>query len=827
LRLRNTEFHRQHLHTHAVDRAGRWIAYAARRHRGAGLFYRSRFRHWEQQNVHERGHWLAAQHSAGGDPTNIAEKSITITAPALTWDLAVEKEFTQITGGFHVKLSVTNTQSNPVYIDKIVRLIDRLRTNASPIPALKYTLTNFVCNTAKCPVLPGPNTSTLLFANQQLLNINWVGPPLDPIFLDAAEKTEIEFDILFDPGCLRGSISFENQALLALGQLGTVYQDADQDNNNPIEGPLTFTYDGGGCPSGSKAVTLPADPNSVKWEISGSAGDEVEYTITLSNPSPSPVTIDVKDEIRKAQYTPPFSWLVTSPPVCTPNPCTALTTTSFTVVDLNPHEIFTVSVLVPGSGGTPPTPGTATVKFRVKFTPLENCQTTTANNTIINTASFSASGNQVGSSSAAVVMTPLDICDLIVTKKVEGNVTEVKFGQPITYTVTYTNDSSMQPVTIRTLRDTMIVDNSSYGGVPVTVDSTSHCSSSWGAPIMLAPATIAHWQGNAWSGNPLVNLASPTVFPPNGVVTCTIAITAQPPTGTGCGSSGNLVNAAFMAAEVWPLFGNQKPFDYEEIKLQLPVCRNITIGKVADTNVVAPGGIVTFTIVVHNGGSASQSGIVLTDPMPAGFQIQSANCVQGTTPSGPPCTTQPTFTVSSLSLNLDPLAGGADVSIIVKAKAPSVGGSYRNTAVIDLVNQGNVYLTGGNTSEAAQVQILTPVLTKVFDPMVTKQGDEVTLVFTILNSTGSSWSPVQFTDKLPAGLDIIGADAAGTTCQGNLQFGPGTIAYSNGTVGPQGCKITVKIRVAGCSVVNRWTENQSESNIIEVINLDPTEYRLR
>ncbi|MFL5943072.1 MAG: DUF11 domain-containing protein, partial [Gaiellaceae bacterium] len=108
-------------------------------------------------------------------------------------------------------------------------------------------------------------------------------------------------------------------------------------------------------------------------------------------------------------------------------------------------------------------------------------------------------------------------------------------------------------------------------------------------------------------------------------------------------------------------------------------------------------GNITWTIVVTNHGPDADTGVTITDPMPAGNTFVSATSTQGTCTGG-----------AVLTCNIGNMAAGASVTITLVTK-PSVAGNQVNTVTVS----GNRPETNTGNNQASAT-----VLVKPFTPPV-------------------------------------------------------------------------------------------------------------
>jgi uncharacterized repeat protein (TIGR01451 family) len=105
-------------------------------------------------------------------------------------------------------------------------------------------------------------------------------------------------------------------------------------------------------------------------------------------------------------------------------------------------------------------------------------------------------------------------------------------------------------------------------------------------------------------------------------------------------------------------------------------------------------GNITWTIVVTNNGPDADTGVTITDPMPAGNTFVSATSTQGTCTGG-----------AVLTCNIGNMAAGATVTITL-ITTPSTTGAQTNTVTVS----GNRPETNtGNNQASATVQVTAPI----------------------------------------------------------------------------------------------------------------------
>ena len=243
------------------------------------------------------------------------------------------------------------------------------------------------------------------------------------------------------------------------------------------------------------------------------------------------------------------------------------------------------------------------------------------------TASFDArrtlpgGGVQIWSDSENVVRrdpiaTP-PACDFDVEKTVTGGLDAdggLVFGQPVTYTVEYTNDMSTAQH-VGTVMDAVTISSPNYA-TQIPVDYSFSCSgagvsnyvaSSGGVQSGLAPFDPGPHGGLRIIQQPDGEWV---LFEPGATLTCQVQLTVTEPAPTQpcTGVAGRLTNMALMDRSQyyntnlpWPPSAQGATWDVAEA--DMPRCYDLTIEKKADVSSVGPnGGPITYTLTVRNNG---------------------------------------------------------------------------------------------------------------------------------------------------------------------------------------------------------------------------------
>jgi uncharacterized repeat protein (TIGR01451 family) len=184
---------------------------------------------------------------------------------------------------------------------------------------------------------------------------------------------------------------------------------------------------------------------------------------------------------------------------------------------------------------------------------------------------------------------------------------------------------------------------------------------------------------------------------------------------------------------------------------------DLQVQKLASTATVTPGGQVMYTLVVNNNGPSDASGVIVSDAVPAGLTLASAE------PSHGSCT------LSSATCNLGTIAVGGSAQILVTANiASSASGTITNcaTATADQSDpdQGNNRAcTSGNVTPPPQPTSDIQVVKKV-NHAAAYPGQKLTYTLTVTNKGPNTASNVKITDTASLSLKVLSAKPRQGSC---------------------------------------------------------------
>jgi uncharacterized repeat protein (TIGR01451 family) len=353
----------------------------------------------------------------------------------------------------------------------------------------------------------------------------------------------------------------------------------------------------------------------------------------------------------------------------------------------------------------------------------------------------------------------------------------------------------------------MSTDNVLYQTVPVTysapVCTPTNFSWTWNSGAGLVHVDAAP---NKWPGAKVI-YGSKATFPPNSTLKCTFSVTANRPSPSDkrCQSTGTpkLWNTAL--ADIDPAYNpTNPPFKSASVSKPLPLCRNVTITKVADPPIVIPGDPVKWTITITNEGPTPNGPIgnfKVSDTIDSTLlPITAVSCAPVSA-----CTSS--YSGAVVTTNVLSLAALSSATVTIYTKSPTT--AYVGTPNTAKANPSlpGFYFHDPDPQGTGSVYTAWPQATKRFDPNTIGKGGVSTLIFTIDNlSYKPAVQGMSFTDPLPGGLGY--GPVTKNTCGGSATLGtnPDTLIFTNGlfAAGVAQCTIEIKVTANACqSYVNR------------------------
>ncbi|WP_454055334.1 SdrD B-like domain-containing protein [Clostridium sp. Marseille-Q7071] len=218
-----------------------------------------------------------------------------------------------------------------------------------------------------------------------------------------------------------------------------------------------------------------------------------------------------------------------------------------------------------------------------------------------------------------------------------------------------------------------------------------------------------------------------------------------------------------------------------DVEVIAPVEADVSVVKTAIPNPVAPGEVLTYTIVVANAGPSDAQNVVLTDSIPSSI-------------IGPEFSTNGGGTFSSWpgSLNIGTLPAGQTRTILIRGTvSPSATGVIANTAT---VTSSTPDPNPGNNTSTVDVEVIPAVgeadvsVVKTAIPNPVMPGGVLTYTLVVSNAGPNAAENVVLNDNVSS--SIIGPEFS---VDGGVTFNPWTGSFNIGTL-PAGSSRTILIR---------------------------------
>jgi uncharacterized repeat protein (TIGR01451 family) len=494
------------------------------------------------------------------------------------------------------------------------------------------------------------------------------------------------------------------------------------------------------------------------------AGDNVTYTITVSNAGPGDAL-----GVMLTDTLPSGATLVsvTETPGGSPFACNA------TPGGGNFSCSATTLAGPPAPGGTGASAVFTVVAHVAASTPASATATFTNSAAVTASTTDTVPGNDTATSSAAVVTTAA----LTVSKTSPATATA---GTDITYTLSVTNAGPSDAQTVA-LADA-VPANTTFGSEKQTGGTTAFSCTNPGTPTCTAATLPA-------GGSAVFQIVfhDGAATPNNTTITNTATLTSA----TSAPSSSTATTNSVAASSV-------------------------TLHKTGPATVTA-GGSVTYTISVTNADPSDAQGVTVTDTLPGATSFGSA------TPAGPDgfaCTNAGnavTCTAATLPV------GHADTITLVAAVASSAGNANPlvNTAAVATTTT-NTNPSPGSSTEATVVSRTDLSVTKT-GPATVPEGGNATYTIAVSNAGPGDAANVSLNDVLPVGTSFVSATAlAGFTCSTPVVGAGGTVTCTAATL-PAGASATfnlvVQLATIATTIQNAATVSSATTDVLLANNV--------
>jgi uncharacterized repeat protein (TIGR01451 family) len=389
--------------------------------------------------------------------------------------------------------------------------------------------------------------------------------------------------------------------------------------------------------------------------------------------------------------------------------------------------------------------------------------------------------NPRGTESSTTTVGVGEVAALALTKSVSPP--SANIGEVVTYTFVVTNNIPIgEPGgELGKLGTTgaVVTDTLPAGVQFVSSTSGSSCSNSPGPPETITCAMGAVAQGEQVTGS----------------------FTARVTPAAAGEILVNTASVASVAAGGFPALPDIEPADnVDHASLRVSPVADLSLTKAASDSNPGVDDEVDYTLTATNTGPDEATGVMISDPLPAGLDFIDAS---------PGCDNENgtvTCKVGSIAS-----AGNASVTVRTRTTAALAGTTVENRASVT-GEQLDPDLASNEASSTIDVKPLVDLrLTKVASNPTPTAGGSITYTLSLLNNGPSPATGVTITDPFPNGLTFESASAGQGSCSASaqtVQCQLGTIAAGGGTI----VTITadVALTAAGSTLGNTATASANE-----------------
>lgn len=629
----------------------------------------------------------------------------------------------------HYTIRISNNGPNTAYG---FQLQDVLSVPSTSVP-LNAT---YVAGSATCQLGPGSGASTCFAPTPSVINspvtvsttsnfAQWGYPAGTTGQLTVGGSMVIGFDVVIAPlpalGCVRSLTgnALANSAHISFNTPGATITVSDSNpvNNTATTAPIPVTINapvdaacGQPALGVSKTLDMVEPPTGFPW------GSVIPYTITLTNHSTLQTINGVQlldalnhtlgDLVQAGVGTPPFTATIMSVN-CASSVCQGYQTPNANVQQLAGYGdtkwMFGTTMAAAIAPG-------ASVSFQlgIKYSdPGCDSYSSVALKPIINVARASyhdvVLGDQVVQTGPVVAhMSGVPPCAFTVQKSASNGVSQITFGAPVTYAVTFANPTT-GAVTMGTLVDAMRIVQPAYA-TQLPVSYTYTCAPGPNGGVTGYPGATATTGSLTvvntslpQQGVRIIQNTTPVVFQPQSTLTCSVTVTVSRPAAgdPNCARVGQLENtviadpSAFYNANLpWP--AGSVPGNAASVTLPLPQCMNLVVNKAVDPiwtppAVPPPNGNLNYTLKVTNMGApiVAADGVTLTDTFTPAHVASTLTTVCSPLSNACAPTWSPSpLTASPSTLNVNALGTGQSIvtTFPVAGPFPAPPGQVCNAA---------------------------------------------------------------------------------------------------------------------------------------------------
>ena len=401
------------------------------------------------------------------------------------------------------------------------------------------------------------------------------------------------------------------------------------------------------------------------------------------------------------------------------------------------------------------------------------------NRSLVTSVSSAAAGTTCSTTSPCTSTVPVLLPGLAVTTT--AGATTATPGDPVTFTLQLKNTGETAYVGTSVSTDLAdVIDDATFDG---TIRSTSGTTSYTG--------TVLTWNGSLAVGDAVTVSYTVVVKPATSLVNQNKVLRATVLADTaGSTCRAGSVNASCTAS----------------VSVLIPGL-TITKSGVDSTRTDAtttPGGLVGYTISIHNTGQTSYTGAAVSDSL-AGLLDETTYGADATVTGGGVVT----YASSTLTWTGDLLPGAtATVRYSLTVKNPYVGDRSLSNSVVSSAPGSSCPVGDSQPGCTSLVQVLMPALgvTQTADKTTVVAGDKVTYTVTLVNTGETDHQPATFRDSLAAPGVGAFADYANdaTAVVGSVSVGSISYTDESKTLVWTGPLLKGQTAVVTYSVVTRY-----------------------
>ena len=429
-----------------------------------------------------------------------------------------------------------------------------------------------------------------------------------------------------------------------------------------------------------------------------------------------------------------------------------------------------------------------------------------------------------------------DISDIEVTKTqvfpespIGSSQTNTAEWGEITYEITVTNDGDTdEPIQVQDHMPVPLTSDVPITGTLVSVEcsgttGTASCFSiaNTNVGVTFDGVTEDGSFDTFWEILPEDNW----ILPANSSVSFTVTIDWQPQCSTQPMIGTNYVRVNYANNVPETNLGNNTAF----VETYFAPCIDLVVQTYPEFAQVDTGEAFDWIIDISNSVTSSSAiDIQFENILDNAFAISGTPSCSITSGSA---TCISTFNISGNTITgtIPLMEAGSTVRVTVPVNAPSYGGGFNNIAEAFPSASDNEELTPETNISVNSVQVVSPILDKLFFPDTIFEGGESELIFTVYNiATNPTQNGIAFTDNLPTGVSLtsspVWVNANGCTATFSGATGDTFVGITDLTFpsGVESCTFSVMVTSDIAGTYLNDSQNISDTNNIDASQVGAT-----